>query len=283
MMMKKPLRNKFLLLIFVCFFCFFLAYGYLYLKKIKSKVFIGTICAKEFEIFSLEAGKIKKIYVNENDLVKKNDLLVQFDTNLLDKKIQQIHAAIEYEGLRQNLLKIKEEKTLKEYLNLKKEKNCGLKEINSKLQLLESIQLLSSIQAKKISKLETELCLYNEKKKSFYIYSPCCGVVQNLGINSDQSIKDKEKLFTISDYENVWIEAKISNKEMAKYKIGNNCEIFIETFPESKFLGKIFNISNKPANSKFFDIKLSVNQLKKNPNEATHLLVNGMKANIKYE
>lgn len=256
-----------------------------YFKKIYQHPITGTICSKEVEIYSLESGKIQKIFFDENDLIKKNDLLIQFDSSLIDKKINQIQATIEYEKTKQNLLKFDEEKILEEYLNCKKDNNNDQKGINSKLKILESLQLQRTIQQKKICKLETELYFQEERKKNLSIYSPCNGRIQNITVNTDQNIRSKDKLLTISDSDKIWLSAKIRNNKSLKYKIGDDFSIFIEEIPDSKFQGKIFFISNLEKNNRhqFVDIKLSINQLKMKPNEATHLLTNGMKAQFKYE
>ncbi len=275
--------HKKIIKFFILFFLIFILIStpFLFIKKINNKSIYGHIVTKEIDVFSLESAKIQKILVHDNDFVKKNDLLIQFDTNIIDNKIKQIQACIDCEKTKENLLKFKEEKILEEYLNYKKDKN-DLKDINTKLKVLESVQLLHNILLKKIAKLQADLSFYNEKKNNLFIYSPCNGLIQNLNININQNIRCNDKLLTIADSDNIWLEAKI--KKSCKYKIGDNFCVFIENLPKSKYQGKIFYLSlDKNSSSKEIDVKLSVNQLKMKPNEITHLLTNGMKAHFKYE
>lgn len=285
--MKKKsdlLKNKkakvsfvFLLILFV-----FIGCGYLYFKKRNDNKYYGTISASEIAVMSLDSGKIQKIAINECDIVKENDLLIQLDAGLMDNKIKQIQAEIEYEKAKENLLKLKENTSLEEYLNCKKNKNQDSEVVNSKLKLLESIQSSHNLQLKKIVMLEAELSYYNEKKKNLFICSPCNGKIQNLFANKNQNVKSGEKLLTVLPTDRVWLTAKMP---IAKYKIGDDFNIFIENYPGSKFKGKIFSVSNSNKNKSFgcVDVKLSVNQIKTRPNEAVLPLAGGMKACIKHE
>jgi len=284
--MNKKIQKKTIKVLSFFFILFFLiSLRYWHVKKIIHKPFFGTIFTKEIDVFSLEGGKIYKILITDDNYVKKNDLLIQLDTKFIDSKIKQIQTSIDYEKSKENLFRLKERKILEDYLNYKKNKKEESKEINNKLKILESIQILNNIQKRKISKLEAELSFYNERKNNNFICSPCSGQVQNLNAYVNQNIKANEKLLKISDSENTWLKVKIINKKAFNYKIGDNFNIYIEDFPDSKYQGKIFYISNEKSEKKdkYIDIKLSINQLKMRPNEITHLLTNGMKAYIKYE
>lgn len=259
---------------------------YWYIKKYNHKPLYGEVFSKEISILPLENGKIQKLLVKENDFVKKDDPLVQFDMNLLETKIKQVQTKIDYEKAKENLIQLNEKQVLDEYLNYKKDKEQDLVEVDNKLKLLESIQLSHIMQKAKIRKLQAKLSFIEEKKKTQFIYSPCNGQIKNLFVCINQNVKSDEKLMTVADLDQIWIDTKVQRKEMSKFKIGDNFNIKIKDYPDSKFQGKIFFISNYEkdiAKYAYVDLKVSVNQLKKKPNEENHLLATGMKAYLKHE
>lgn len=278
---KKTINFSFIFLIFFVV----VASRYIYVKKIYHKFYRGTIQTKEVNIYSLETGKIQKIFFSENDVICKNDLLIQLDSSLIDNNIKQVEASIELEKTKESLLKFKQDKVLEEYLSYKKDKNQNSNNANSKLKLYESLELERNFELKKIAKLEADLKVYKDKKNNLLIYSPCNGKIQNVNININQNVRSKDKLLTISDSDNIWLIAKLHFNKSLNLKIGDNFFIQIEDYPDKKFQGKIFSISNiyKKKSISYVDVKVSVNQIKLNANETSLFPKNGMKAHLKYD
>lgn len=280
------LNNKKIFSLIVLLLAFVLVFSkFLFSQKTIQDDLCGVVYSNEIEVISLETAKVDKLCHKENDVVKTNDLLVILDSSLIDNKIKQLESNIDYETTKLNFIKAKEEKILEEYLNFKKDKTKDVKEINAQLKILEEIQQQNVLEQKKILTFEKQISYLNEKKKSFFIYSPCDGLVKNIKVKENQNISSKEKLLTISDLQNVWVLTRVYLNKSSDVEIGDNFDIVIENFPTSKYEGKVFYISDiqKDKDSKFVDLKLSVNQIKQTPNEPTNFLNSGMKAQIYYE
>ncbi len=192
MALKK--QKKIIKILFIFFVLLSLvSLRFFQIKSIKSKK------DSNIDIRALATQKISKIYFKENDFVKKQDLLLEFDRTGIEMKIKHIKAKIDYEKEKLALLKFKEEKALEAYLNSKKDGKFDLKEVNSNLKTLEESQLLFKIQKAKVDLLLSELDLVkNEKKKSF-VYSPIDGqIVKNFAYIGKVTF-EKEKLLSISD------------------------------------------------------------------------------------
>jgi multidrug resistance efflux pump len=253
----------------------------LYVKKTNPKILDGIVVTKQIDIFSITPAKIEKLLIKENDFVKKDQLLVDFDSSILDTKIKEIQAKIDYESTKENLLKFKEEKALEEYLNCKKEQMQDLE--NDKLKLLEAIQQEHRLQKAKIESLKAKIPCLEKERQNLSIHSPCDGQIKDISVYINQNIQPSNKLFIISQNDHIWIKAK-TKKTVKEFKIGDTFDIVFDDFPKVKFQGKIFSITDSIENDvQYVDLKLSFNQIKETPNEKTLLLADGMKAILKYE
>lgn len=284
----KTRNHKFFKAVLVCFVILTLiGLRYFYLKsgslRPTTRAISGTINTKNMDILSQNKAKIKKIYVKKNAFVKEGDKLIDLDTSIIDAKINRIKSKIAYEKEKANYFKLNEEKALEEYLNAKKDTSLGIKETNGKLSHLEKSQLLYKIEKAKIDLLDTENAYLKEKKRKCTIFSPKNGQIVDVSVYQDKFINTKEKLFTISDSENIWIDVKINKNDLSKYRLGDNFDLEIKEFSEAKFQGKVFDIATIEDEDGFINLKLSINQLKESPTEKTYLLQSGMRANFLHE
>jgi len=291
--MKKKMktrRQKKIVKTISIFFILIILIGsrYWYIKTVNhNQDLFGNVSTKNSDVFSIEMGTVKEVFVKENDFVQKDRLLVRIDCGLIDAKIKKIQTSLNYEKQRANLCKFKEEKTLEEYLNLKKDKTVEGKEINSKLKLLEEMQLLFKIQNAKIDMLVSEISYLKERKQKLSIKAPCSGRVTKLYATEGGVFSTKDKLLSIADHEQLWIDAKIRKKDLSKYNLKDSFNIIFEELKDVKFKGKIFDISpdidRDFTNSAYIKLNLSINQVKESPTEKTYLLSPGMRACLKHE
>lgn len=289
-MRKKTKRknHKFFKAVLVCFVILSLiGLRYFYLKsgslRPTSRAISGTICTKSMDLLSQNKAKIKKIYVKQNDVVRKGDKLADLDTSIIDAKINRVKAKIAYEKEKANYFKLNEEKSLEEYLNAKKDSSLDIKETNGKLSHLEKSQLLYKIEKSKIDLLDTENAYLKVKKQKSAIFSPKNGQIVDINVFQDKFINTKEKLFTISDSENIWVDVKVNKSDLSKYKLGDRFDFEITDFSDARFQGKVFDIAQIEDEDGFINLKLSINQIKENPSEKTYPLQSGMTANFLHE
>ncbi|NGX62851.1 MAG: hypothetical protein KR126chlam6_00253 [Candidatus Anoxychlamydiales bacterium] len=280
--MKKKQKTKINSFIIIFILAALVGARYLYIKTAKESNFYGAIKTKSVDILAPKSQKIVKVYVIEKDFVKKGDLLAELDKSAIDGKIKQVKTKITYEKEMANLLKFKEERAFQEYINVKKDEAIELKDITVKLKTLEENQLLYKIQKAKIETFEAKLELLRSESQKSYIYSPISGQVTHLFANNGDLFFSKQKLFSINDVNDNWIELKVRKKNLSKYKLKDSFNIVIDNFSDIKFNGKIFDI-NETKSSENAVLKISINQLKNSPDEKTAKLASNMKANLYHE
>lgn len=288
-MRKKVKKNhKVFKALLICFVIVaIIGLRYIYLKsgplKPTAKALAGTITTKYIDVFSQNNSKIKTVFVKENDFVKKGDKLTQLDSSIIDAKINQNKAKTAYEKAKANFFKFNEEKALEEYLNAKKDTSLDIKETNDKLSHLEKMQLLYKIEKAKIDFLDSENAYLKETKQKCTIFSPKDGQIVDIDVFQDKYVDLKEKLFTIADSENIWVDIKINKKDLSKYQLGKSLDLKIKDFSYAKFQGTIFDISSLEDTSDSINLKLSINQIKESPEEKTLRLQTGMTAKLMHE
>ncbi|NGX34357.1 MAG: hypothetical protein K1060chlam1_00709 [Candidatus Anoxychlamydiales bacterium] len=276
---KKIIKTFFIFLIISSL----VALRYFYVKSSKPQKIYGSISSKNIDIKALDSQKISKIYFKEKDIIKKNDVLIEFDLSDIKAKIQHIKAKIGYENEKLTLLKFEEESTLEKYLNSKKDDIVDVKEVNSNLKKLEKNQLLYKLQKAKIDLLQSELSQVKNEKKKAFIYSPVDGQILENFVYVGKPTYPKEKLLSISDEKSASLNVKVRKKALQKFKINDEFNIAIADISGTTFQGKIFDIIEDKENFSESTLKLSINQIKKSPDEKTYHLTSGMRANIENE
>lgn len=270
------------------FFIFFIlsslaALRYFYVKSAKTQKIYGSISSKNIDISALDSQKISKIFFKEKDIIKKNDLLIEFDLSDIKAKIQHIKTKIDYENEKLTLLKFEEENSLEKYLNSKKEDIVDVKKVNSNLKKLEKNQLLYKVQKAKIDLLQSELSQVKNEKKKAFIYSPVDGQILENFAYIGKTTYPKEKLLLISDEKSASLNVKVRKKDLQRFRLNDEFNIAIADMPDVKFQGKIFDILDDKENYYESTLKLSINQIKKSPDEKNYQLISGMSANIQNE
>jgi len=71
------------------------------------------------------------------------------------------------------------------------------------------------------------------------IYSKYSGTVIKQHIYEGDYVKEGERLYTLADFSHLWLEAEVSETDIAKLKVHQEVEIHIDSYPGSTFKGHI--------------------------------------------
>jgi len=85
--------------------------------------------------------------------------------------------------------------------------------------------------------------LTKRKIKDATITSPAKGIISERYVEPGEIVTPGSLLFTITDLQDCWIMAYISEKNLGKVKFGQTGYVCIDSFPERKFPGKVIYIS----------------------------------------
>lgn len=178
----------------------------------------GTIAAKnEVKIIAQTEGKIIKLDVEEGDLVKAGDILVQLDASVLRAQTNEAEAQmIDAKGNYERLKKLYESKLVSGQ---------------------EYDQARSRYEVAK-ARLEYQKVLLNYTN----IRSPLTGVITHRGAREGDIAVPRSLLLTVSDPTNLVIEINVSELEIPKIKVGDPVEVRVDAYLNSKFPGRVRRI-----------------------------------------
>ncbi len=196
----------------------------------------GSIDAqKTVEVGTQVSGTIAKVFVDNNSLVKKNQLLAMLDTKLLEIAVKQAEADLLKSSAQYEL-------NLKEYENnIELNKNKLISDFE-----LEKLKVTKeSSYAQKIS-AETNLLKAKTNLDYAIIRSPINGIIIEKNTEEGQTVASSFSapvLFTIAeDLSNIQIKALVTEQDIGKIKSGQKAAFTVEAYPEESFEGIVNDI-----------------------------------------
>jgi len=193
---------------------------------------LGTITPFEkIELQFPEKGTVKKVYVEEGDIIHKGDILAE----LKEKEfiLRRDYAKNKYQSEKALLLSMQKEYEIKKSLY---EKGAILKE------KLKELELRIEAQRYKVESAKKEWELTEEVLKKIKLYSPCEGKIDKREIDEGELVTPDVKAFTILRIDKVFAEVGITERDISKIKKGQPAQIKVEAYPEEVFEGKVRNI-----------------------------------------
>ncbi|HQJ06127.1 MAG TPA: efflux RND transporter periplasmic adaptor subunit, partial [Spirochaetota bacterium] len=232
----------------------------------------GTLNPKGIvEIGTQVSGVVENVYVNYNDIVKKNQLIATLDTNLLKIAVNQAEA---------DLIKTKSQYEL------------TLKDLKSKEELFKNALISEyEIEAARVSKdagyaqyLSAQAGLDKAKTNLDYAYikSPIDGVVIDKSIEEGQTVAaslSSPTLFIIAEgLEKMEIHALVDESDVGKIKSGQKAVYTVEAYDGKEFYATVREIRMNPTT-----VSNVVNYvIVLDSNNKDNLLFPGMTANIDF-
>jgi len=180
----------------------------------------GTIEVTEVEISSKISGRVAEIPKPEGVDVRRGDLV----------------AKLEYEELSAQRLSAKAN-----FINA--EKNYSR---------VRDLYKTGSISRKDLDNAEAAYSMakagYDQVRATIenaVIYSPIDGIVLDTNIEVGEMAFPGTPILTIADITKPWMYIYVNEKKLGLVKIGQPVKVFIDSFPEKAFPGKVVSISNK--------------------------------------
>lgn len=180
----------------------------------------GTIEAVEDAFISPEInGQIKTIQVKEGQRVKKNQLLISLNADIIKNTIAEVKANLELA------------KTV-----YKKREGLWNKKIGSEIQYLEAKTNKESLE-NRLKSLEAQLEMSNIK-------APISGIVDDIFRKEGELAIPGMQLLQLVNLKEVFVNADVSENYLAKIKKGDPVTVTFSSYPELKIETIIYRIGN---------------------------------------
>jgi len=186
------------------------------------------------------SGKVEKVYVNDNDLVKAGDILAELNTDVLRLKLSQQIAAVRKAkaNYELQLMIFQSQVTLAE-MNLISEY-----ELKSSQNTLENLAAELEVAQTNLQVMETEINQYA------YITSPIDGIVLNRNINAGDTVVDSaaSNIFTLAEnLSEMQITAAVGELDVVSIHKGQPVRFTLESLPGRRFSGTVENVKMIPV------------------------------------
>lgn len=184
-----------------------------------------VVSDKQAELSFLASGVITKLYVSENEPVKKGQLLASIDSSIQAQAVQSYKDARDIR-LRQKELFENEKKSNSKLLGGDDSYNIKLREYEEALSQAEA-----SYQA--------QLSLLS----NYYIYAPFDGTVVKLSKKEGETATPGVPVITIADLNDIVFEVVLNQEDFSAVKEGQNVEIDLDSYENHTFTGKVQSVS----------------------------------------
>lgn len=196
----------------------------------------GTLKASnQITVGSLIAGRVMKIYADDNDLVKKDQLLMELDNGKGDSVVKKTKALL-YEARAQQSY---QEKFFARQKKLYQASQLSQNEFDEFTRRLE-VSIANTKQA------EAELELAQQEYNNLFIKSPDNGVIIAKQVDLGQmitSVLQATELFIIAkDLQKMEVHVDIDEADVGMVKEGQDSTFTVDSFPRLKFSGKVEQI-----------------------------------------
>jgi len=215
------------------------------------------------------SGRVKKIYADYNDQVKKGQILLELEDELFKAQIGQSLGNVKNNEASLELAKANEVRM----------RSLFEKEYVSKQELDQSVQALKSAEAQ-LSTTKAQLKRDQTNYGYSIIKSPVAGVVVDRVVDVGQTVAaslQTPTLFKIAqDLSNMQIDTSFAEADIGRIKLDQVAKFNVDAFPNKNFEGIVKQIRLNPTNTAnvvTYDVVISVD----NPEK---LLLPGMTAYV---
>lgn len=191
-------------------------------------------------------GQIKKIYVKDGDKVKKGQILGELDNIIYRIEENEMSANLnDAENIFENA-----QSYYKRIDMLHKEGGISDSDYEKALTNMKSAKYGIKIAKERLN-------LAKEKASYGYLKAPSDGIVGLKIKNEGDYVMSKDTVIKFISDDMPQIKITIPQNYIDEFKIGENCEISLDSIPEKTFRGKIYSISPSSVDRSGYEAKIN--------------------------
>ncbi len=226
--------------------------GYYWYMKMQD--FVSTddayVDANSVSVSSKMLGRIIFLGTDEGDTVKANQVLVKLDNSDLKAQEASAKAGLDLAQKSVPLAQVNLSRAQDDYNRGAAQFKSGIitKEQYDHLQkALEAAKAEYNIELTKITTAKSQVGVIESQLNNTTISAPMNGVVAKRWVLTGDVVQPGQPIFTIYDLKNIWITANLEETKLTNLHLGDPVEIDVDSYPNIKFSGKVFEIGNYTA------------------------------------
>ena len=187
------------------------------------------------------SGKVEKVYVNDNDVVKAGDILAELNTDVLRLRRSQQIATVRRARANYEL----------QLMNFHSQESLAERNLISEYELRSSRTTLENLAAE-LEIAETNLLVIETEINQYaYITSPINGIVLDRNINVGDTVVDSataSSIFTLAEnLSEMQITASVGELDVVSIHKGQPVRFTLESLPGRRFNGVVENVKMTPV------------------------------------
>lgn len=212
---------------------------------------VGTITSRhEVEISATTQGIITKIYIEKNQSVKKNDILLRLDDREANAEFEKIKAMlIRYQAEKEQAERSFD--SLVQILNVGGEAKQTVDNAKSHLQITKA----------RVRETEKELELTKLRLEKMTIRSPFAGMITTRTAEVGQRVAQGSQLFTLTDVGTREIEVDVDASDIADVAVGQDVLVSSDSAPDHTWPANVLELGSavfrdKKANTNYITVRI---------------------------
>lgn len=208
----------------------------------------------EVKVSSEASGEIIQLNVKEGDFVNRGTLLARIKPDLFETQLEQYRVSVKSSAVAIDIAKVEMERSeidLKRVSELYKKEYASKQEFETAKAAYDRAQ--GQYQQMLNDKLRAEAALKQVEVSASRttIYAPMSGTVTKLDVESGEKVvgtaqMQGTEMMRISDLNVMNAIVDVDENDVVKVKLGDTAKVKIDAFPDSTFVGYVYEISHSP-------------------------------------
>lgn len=213
------------------------AFSFIEFEKAKNSSIVkvsGNIEGNEVRISFRVQGQIAKLLADEGMLLKIGDIVARLDTDELEKVKAEQEAALKAEEVQYKL-------DYDDYIRAENLLAAGAISVQKR----DEAKTRAEATKANIEKLRASLELANTRLGFTRLASPLNGYITSKAAETGEVVQIGAPVFTAIDLNDIWVTAYISERDLAKVKLGQKSYVQTDTYHGKKYDGWVSFISEQ--------------------------------------
>ena len=247
-------------------------FAWRYTRRAKPLVLSGTIEARDADVGSLVGGRVAAVRVDEGSSVRKNQPLVEFESNFLDEQIRSQQGRLDaaradlekaLRGPRQEDIarakadaqnteaeRRRQEALLKDGVVGQQTYDAAATAARIALETLEEKQRgnrpedIASARAAVVRE-QGQLDYLERQRQDLVVRAPADGVIQTIDLRPGDRVAAGQPVTTILEPDQIWVRVYVPETRLGLVHLGQRAFIRVDTFPKREYTGKVVEIRPK--------------------------------------
>jgi membrane fusion protein, multidrug efflux system len=195
-------------------------------------------------------GRIDQLQVEESDTVRQGQVLVKLDDSDLRAQEDQAKASLALSRENISLAEVSLERAQTDFQRAStqfKQNIIPKEQFDHAKSEYEAARARSSIASAQTFAAKAQLGIIETQLNNTVITSPMNGVVSKRWALVGDVVQPGQPIFAVYDLKNIWVTANLEETSLAALRSSNNVEITVDSYPDVKFSGRVFQIGSNTA------------------------------------